>query len=115
MYAHFNYNSAVLTFAQDLYPSTTFPDPNLASDLPPLTIRETMKLALIFCFFWFIANWSVNASLNYTSVASATILSSMSGECPFCLFLTLYGSPILISLDKGSSRWGLVACFAWNY
>lgn len=36
----------------------------------------------MFCIFWFIANWSVNASLNYTSVASATILSSLSGE--FC-------------------------------
>ncbi|TFY83768.1 hypothetical protein EWM64_g233 [Hericium alpestre] len=47
--------------------------------LPPLTIRETAKLASIFCFFWFVANWSLNASLDYTSVASATILSCMSG------------------------------------
>ncbi|KDQ30683.1 hypothetical protein PLEOSDRAFT_1074969 [Pleurotus ostreatus PC15] len=47
--------------------------------LPPLTIRETIKLASVFCIFWFIANWSVNAALEYTSVASATILSSMSG------------------------------------
>ena len=29
---------------------------------------------------WFAANWALNASLDYTSVASATILSSMSGE-----------------------------------
>lgn len=48
-------------------------------DLPPLTERETARLALVFCFFWFVANWSVNASLGYTSVASTTILSSMSG------------------------------------
>lgn len=34
----------------------------------------------MFCIFWFIANWSVNASLDYTSVASATILSSLSGK-----------------------------------
>jgi solute carrier family 35 protein F5 len=48
--------------------------------LPPLNGRETAELALAFCFIWFIANWSVNASLSYTSVASATILSSTSGR-----------------------------------
>ncbi|KAJ7361622.1 hypothetical protein DFH08DRAFT_844703 [Mycena albidolilacea] len=48
-------------------------------ELPPLTIRETARLAFTFCFLWFIANWAVNAALDYTSVASATILSSMSG------------------------------------
>ena len=42
-------------------------------------MRETQDLALAFCLLWFIANWTVNASLSYTSVASATILSSMSG------------------------------------
>ncbi|KAF9569676.1 hypothetical protein CPC08DRAFT_677317 [Agrocybe pediades] len=47
--------------------------------LPPLSDTETAHLALSFCLIWFIANWSVNASLRYTSVASATILSSMSG------------------------------------
>ncbi|KAF7347740.1 hypothetical protein MVEN_01531400 [Mycena venus] len=46
-------------------------------ELPPLTIRETARLAFVFLF---IANWAVNASLDYTSVASATILSSMSGR-----------------------------------
>ncbi|KAJ6503418.1 vacuolar membrane protein [Mycena vitilis] len=60
------------------------PEPPLIADpseeeLPPLTIRETARLAFVFCFLWFIANWAVNASLDYTSVASATILSSMSG------------------------------------
>ncbi|KAK7463705.1 hypothetical protein VKT23_005643 [Stygiomarasmius scandens] len=49
------------------------------AELPPLTVRETINLASIFCFFWFIANWSLNAALDYTSVASATILSAMSG------------------------------------
>ena len=43
---------------------------------------ETANRAFILCFFWFIANWSVNASLDYTSVASSTILSSMSGQLP---------------------------------
>ncbi|KAF5390308.1 hypothetical protein D9757_002816 [Collybiopsis confluens] len=49
------------------------------SELPPLTTRETAELAFAFCFIWFTANWSLNASLDYTSVASATILSSTSG------------------------------------
>ncbi|KAH8120400.1 hypothetical protein DFH11DRAFT_60215 [Phellopilus nigrolimitatus] len=48
-------------------------------ELEPLTTRQTAKLASVFCLFWFIANWSVNASLQFTSVASATILSSTSG------------------------------------
>ncbi|KAJ8474474.1 hypothetical protein ONZ51_g7183 [Trametes cubensis] len=52
------------------------PDKNLSK---PLTTRETAHLAAVFCLLWFIANWTVNASLDYTSVASATILSSMSG------------------------------------
>jgi len=52
---------------------------NSASALPPLTLKETAQLAVVFCFFWFIANWTINAALGETSVASATILSSMSG------------------------------------
>lgn len=40
---------------------------------------ETVKLSLAFCFLWFFANYTTNASLAYTSVASSTILSSMSG------------------------------------
>lgn len=47
--------------------------------MAPLTVKETAQLAIIFCFFWFVANWTVNASLAFTSVASATVLSSMSG------------------------------------
>jgi len=47
--------------------------------LAPLTDRQTANLAVAFCLLWFIANWTVNASLGYTSVASATVLSSMSG------------------------------------
>ncbi|CAA7266548.1 unnamed protein product [Cyclocybe aegerita] len=45
----------------------------------PLTDRETADLAFTFCMIWFIANWTVNASLGFTSVASATVLSSTSG------------------------------------
>ncbi|KAI0313555.1 hypothetical protein OF83DRAFT_524882 [Amylostereum chailletii] len=58
---------------------------SISRELPPhsntarLTTRETAQLASVFCFLWFVANWTLNAGLEYTSVASATILSSMSG------------------------------------
>ncbi|PCH33827.1 hypothetical protein WOLCODRAFT_135344 [Wolfiporia cocos MD-104 SS10] len=55
------------------------PSTSDSTELPPLTTRETARLAAYFCLLWFIANWTLNASLDYTSVASATILSSMSG------------------------------------
>lgn len=45
-----------------------------------LTPEETAKLAAYFCFLWFVANWALNVSLAYTSVASATVLSSMCGK-----------------------------------
>jgi hypothetical protein len=44
-----------------------------------LTTRQTVQLSLTFCIIWFLANWSTNASLAYTTVGSSTILSSMSG------------------------------------
>ncbi|WVW80219.1 hypothetical protein I302_102197 [Kwoniella bestiolae CBS 10118] len=47
--------------------------------LPRLTIRETAEIAAWWSVVWFIANWAVNASLAWTSVASVTILSSTSG------------------------------------
>ncbi|KAF8951724.1 hypothetical protein BGZ52_010045 [Haplosporangium bisporale] len=45
----------------------------------PLTHREIAKLSFAFCILWFAANWATNASLAYTTVASSTILASMSG------------------------------------
>lgn len=63
-------------------PSVFSEDRKKLDELDPLTMEETAKLAATFCIFWFIANWSVNASLNYTSVASATVLSSTSGMMP---------------------------------
>ncbi|KAG1048596.1 hypothetical protein G6F43_009023 [Rhizopus delemar] len=50
-----------------------------------LDIVETIKLSLTFCFLWFLANYTTNASLAYTSVTSSTILSSMSGLCTLFL------------------------------
>lgn len=46
---------------------------------PKLTTTETAHLAALFCVVWFAANWTVNASLGLTSVASSTVLAGMSG------------------------------------
>jgi solute carrier family 35 protein F5 len=43
-----------------------------------LTLRETAKLALEFCILWFLANYFAAACLEYTTVASSTILASTS-------------------------------------
>lgn len=43
-----------------------------------LSIRETAVLSLEFCLLWFLANYFVAACLEYTSVASSTILTSTS-------------------------------------
>ncbi|KAG9314466.1 hypothetical protein JVU11DRAFT_5263 [Chiua virens] len=64
-----------------------------------ITPEETAKLAAYFCFLWFAANWTLNAALAYTSVASATVLSSMSGIFTLAFLqvsvvLSLYRSPI---------------------
>lgn len=55
---------------------------NLAAEpqasLEVLSVPETAKLSLEFCLLWFIANYLVAACLEYTSVASSTILTSTS-------------------------------------
>ncbi|KAF1921569.1 hypothetical protein BDU57DRAFT_510449 [Ampelomyces quisqualis] len=43
-----------------------------------LTLRQTAKLALEFCILWFSANYFAAACLEYTTVASSTILASTS-------------------------------------
>ncbi|KAF1834666.1 hypothetical protein BDW02DRAFT_497784 [Decorospora gaudefroyi] len=43
-----------------------------------LTLHETAKLALEFCILWFLANYFAAACLEYTTVASSTILASTS-------------------------------------
>ncbi|KAF0473728.1 thiamine-repressible mitochondrial transport protein THI74 [Gigaspora margarita] len=50
-----------------------------------LSNREVAKLGLTFCILWFAANWSSNASLAYTNVASSTILASMSAFFTLCI------------------------------
>ncbi|EJD52197.1 hypothetical protein AURDEDRAFT_111628 [Auricularia subglabra TFB-10046 SS5] len=72
--------SDALDNASPLRPLQRSPSPPSPGDKDaPLTTRETASLALTFSVLWFIANWSVNAALGYTSVASTTILTTTSG------------------------------------
>ncbi|KAF2490142.1 vacuolar membrane protein [Lophium mytilinum] len=48
------------------------------SQRPGLTLAETAKLSLEFCILWFLANYFAAACLEYTTVASSTILASTS-------------------------------------
>ncbi|KAF8225073.1 hypothetical protein L208DRAFT_1409149 [Tricholoma matsutake] len=94
--------------------------PIITEGLHPLTTRETVDLAFTFCFLWFIANWTVNAALLYTSVASATIISSMSGfftlgigrlflverltYTKIAAVVASFGGVLLVSLSDSSSK-----------
>lgn len=50
----------------------------LADDSEKLGLAETAKLSVEFSFLWFAANYFVSACLEYTTVSSATILTSTS-------------------------------------
>lgn len=54
-----------------------------------LSLRETAILSLEFCMLWFSANYFASACLEYTSVASVTILTSTSSvwTLVFCALL----------------------------
>ena len=48
-----------------------------ASDDPKMKgMWEVMRISIVFCPIWFIANWSYNESLVLTTVSCATILAS---------------------------------------
>lgn len=53
-------------------------DAMLNAEEEGLTIAETVKLGLEFCLLWFLANYFAAACLEYTTVASSTILASTS-------------------------------------
>ena len=55
-----------------------------------LSTRDTAKLSLEFCALWFGANYFVSACLEYTTVASSTILTSTSSMWTL-LFGAMFG------------------------
>ena len=64
------------------------------SEIPDrLTIRETAWLSFEFCILWFLANYFVAACLEYTTVASSTILTSTSS-----IWTLIFGA--LLSVER---------------
>ncbi|KAK4984143.1 hypothetical protein LTR50_006780 [Elasticomyces elasticus] len=63
----------------------------------PLNLQEITRLSLEFCFLWFLANYSVAACLEYTTVASSTILTSTSS-----IFTLAFGA--LFRVERFSYR-----------
>jgi hypothetical protein len=96
------------------------PNSSKRSGSAPLNVPETAKLAALLYVFYFTANWFQNSSFVYTTVASSTILTSMSGvycqwpaQLPSCIcnaehntraagFFTLFIGPFL---GVGSFKW----------
>lgn len=66
--------------------NTSPPSPTLKDSSSRLDARATARLALEFSLLWFLANFSQATCLEYTSVASATILFSTSS-----IWTLLYG------------------------
>ena len=73
----------------------------------PLSLHETAKLSFEFCMLWFVANYFVAACLEYTTVASSTILTSTSG-----VFTLLFGT--MLGVEKFTMRklFGVLASLA---
>lgn len=71
--------ASVLSPHQELLSASVMSTHYIEPSPPKLTTPETAQLAALFCVVWFAANWTVNASLGLTSVASSTVLAGMSG------------------------------------
>lgn len=63
------------------------PKVSASSSKAALTLPETAWLSLEFCLLWFLANYCVAACLEYTTVASSTIITSTSS-----MFTLLFGA-----------------------
>ncbi|QSZ37235.1 hypothetical protein DSL72_009329 [Monilinia vaccinii-corymbosi] len=71
-----------------------------------LSVSETAKLSLEFSLLWFIANYLVAGCLEYTSVASSTILTSTSS-----IFTLLFGALIHVESFTVRKLLGVLASF----
>lgn len=72
--------------SQELHAKASLDAQPVASN-EPLTLSETAMLSLEFCLLWFLANYFVAACLQYTTVASSTILTSTSS-----VFTLIFGA-----------------------
>lgn len=72
-----------------------------------LSLSETARLSLEFCMLWFLANYLVAACLEYTSVASSTILTSTSS-----IWTLLFGALVRVEQFSWKKFTGVMASLA---
>ncbi|KAI5921397.1 hypothetical protein F4810DRAFT_702396 [Camillea tinctor] len=81
-----------------------------AYDLPrpveQLSLRETARLSLEFCMIWFLSNYFASACLEYTSVASTTILTSTSS-----IWTLIFGAIMHIEAFSARKLIAVIASF----
>lgn len=75
-------------------------------DSTEVSVSEILRLSLTFCILWFLACFTTNTSLSYTSVSSQTILSSTSS-----LFTLLIGSLAAVERITKHKFYGVVVSF----
>lgn len=75
-----------------------------------LSVRETAWLSLEFCLLWFTAKYLVTACLEYTSVASFTILTSTSS-----IWTLIFGAIFGIELFSLRKLIGVLASLAGTF
>ncbi|MCJ1403311.1 hypothetical protein MMC11_006534 [Xylographa trunciseda] len=72
-----------------------------------LSVRDTAKLSLEFCILWFAANYFIAACLEYTTVASSTILMSTSS-----IWTLLFGALLKVETFTIKKMIGVLASLA---
>ncbi|KAI4214102.1 MAG: hypothetical protein LQ351_003187 [Letrouitia transgressa] len=86
---------------------TSTPDAKGASNADKMTFRETAKLGFEFSFLWFAANYFTAACLEYTTVASSTILTSTSS-----IWTLIFGAIIHVEFFSLRKLIGVIASLA---
>jgi solute carrier family 35 protein F5 len=109
MTASYHNNSSLQTDdreEEDLHPNDIQADPiHLAEAKLPWTDEQHMRAACCIAPVWFLANWTYNSSLIYTSITSSTVLASTGSLFTF-LFAVLtkdesFGSIKLLGVILG--------------
>jgi len=85
------------------------PPPDNGERTEVFTKVEIMKISVIICPLWFLANWSYNESLAMTSVTSSTVISNTS---------TLWTFLLSVCVLREGFKWlkvlGVVLCIGGN-
>lgn len=85
-------------------------DPVPAAPIEAWTNADHMRAAIKIAPVWFLANWTYNASLAYTSITSSTVLASMGSLFTF-LFAVLYRDEKFTFLKFAGVMLGVIGSF----